>query len=280
MTERIAAEQAVALLGDLSSPAHCMSAGVAVSYFALGRTPIEFDSANQTLTFLSGFGARKVLTYDLQGRGVIPASSKSLSATKTPHSASKRKEYALDLPADASRLDKKSRYNEITRPVNLMERANYRLTLLDSSRVEEVESAVRLHDVWVVRKLADERVHRISFSSARYVRCLRDALRGAYPALVYALSDGSNVAAFRVVNTAGQRAYDLAFIADSALPWAARAMQWLSLCHLNRAGVNYINFGESTGKGLTHFKQRLGATTVFSFAGGAIDVRQEQTHQG
>ena len=266
---------AVALLCDSAYPSHGSSAGVACSYYGMGEWgEVEGLADESGVLFRGGYGGRRTQVammrrYSLPAIASLPAGTRVFcsSPIASAFSPVKRKEYTLTISEMGRALNKKSRYNELTHPTKQAWGEGYALREL---RADDLPSITVLHALWVANRLADPRVHQISFSRARYLRCCEHVLATRlYPGVVYGLEQRETgaLAAVRVVSLGSRgTAFDLAFFGDRALPWAARAMQSASLHRLAEShGVEVINFGESTSKGLTHFKLRLGAAAHFSY---------------
>lgn len=261
--------EAIARLDQLAqaSRVHALSAGTACAYYALG---VKGDVVVRptSVLFKGGYGKKSTIAL-VQGQpeGELPG-TRIFATEKFPGSV-KRTEYGLDLlqPLGAQ-LKAKHRYNELAAPAKRSRDAGYVIAQLFPRDIPDIK---KLSDSWVANRLADPRVHRMSFTPARYYRCAQQVLEGRFTGVVFGLKNTKTgeLIAVRVLSLAGDVAFDLAFFTARDIPWAARALQVLSLDALRARGVVYINFGESTGAGLSFFKLRLGAEKRFVYYGVA-----------
>ena len=250
---------------------HSTSEGFAVSYLGARVRPVIPLSTG--VVFNAGFGRRR-MTYlctqparTMNVYGAVRVLSANPWEVPAGWTITKRKEYVLrSLSAD--HMTRKERYNEITHPVRTLGKQGYVLRRMTPADLPGVEALWR---EWCAMKLSDPKLHRISFTAARYLRCVRDALDDAYPSAAYVLASSDRIAAARILSTTATRAFDLAFFSDRDVKESARAMQWLSLQDLFANGITEVNFGESTGKGLSHFKTRLNTEVIDSFQHDALE---------
>ena len=252
-----------------NSRTHGTSAGFAVSY--LGSAVRPTMCVDSGVVFSAGFGKRRQTLICERPEefnvDLVDAFSVERIVSPAPLSVpgwkeTIRKEYAVQ-SLDTQHLTAKERYNEIVWPIKKITEQGF---VLQSATLQHLEQLRFLWKTWCEMKLSDPKVHKISFTAARYWRCIEDALNRLYPNATYVLVNVHGaIAACRVLSLAGTRAFDLAFMSDREVKGSARAMQYLSLRDLFVRGIKEVNFGESTGKGLTHFKTRFAATIVLSY---------------
>lgn len=224
---------------------HSTSAGFAISYLGANFRPItELPSG---ILFKAKFGKHRnvQIVIDSEKFELHPSAARVLSADLLPSimiTPVKRKEYVLS-SLDISHLDKKSRYNETKHPPKAMEKQGFVFRRLEPDDFSAVEL---LWEKWCKTKLENPKVHRISFTAARYLRCVKDCLQNLYESRAYVLiNQESRVASCRVLQTTPSRAFDLAFFSDFEIKESSRAMQWLSLNDLlvGPDALQEVNFG-------------------------------------
>lgn len=240
---------------------HGTSPGFAVSY--LGAAVREVHQVADGLLFKAGFGRThksthlcvkpEIFNLPLSAERVICV--QELALDKALFTKTTRKEYVLRSLDAVHALSSKHRYNETVAPLKAMATAGYKLL---PATLDHLESILKLWKEWCAAKLADPRTHAITFTGARYKRCVEDALLAKYEARVFVLiNEAAEVASCRVLNICGERAFDLAFFSSFSSAYAARAMQYLSLKSMFESGIKEVNFGESTSSRLTYFKMRF-----------------------
>lgn len=249
---------------------HSTSSGFAIAYAAAGVRAVTCVPGG--IQFNAGYGRRKetliVADPDVFVNTDAPVDLQSVERILSPidlklrgSKSTKRKEYFLT-QIDDTLFDAKKRYNELTYPVNRMKKEGWEFCVLTQC---DRPAVVKLWDAWCDMKLSSPKLHKISFTAARYLRCFDVAAAGEFPARIYGLKRDGVLAAFRVLSVPGSRCFDLAFCSDRLLPLAARSMQVQSLRDMFASGVSEVNFGESTGKGLSYWKEILGAKQLISW---------------
>lgn len=246
----------ISLQNLMDAKSHCTSEGYAVSY--LGAAERHINQVPGGVAFNAGFGRKRVIYLLAEPKQFSPNVVCERILTPEPINTdwpkTVRKEYVLRT-LDTSHMSSKERYNECTHPVKAVAKQGYAFRELQEGDLEQVRE---LWKIWCERKLADPKTHRISFTAARYMRCVTDALAGHYKTKSYVLVNvEGRVAACRILQVTDSHAYDLAFFSDIEVKECSRAMQWLALQDMFNSGITEVNFGESTGQGLSHFKTRF-----------------------
>lgn len=245
-----------------ASRCHGTSVGFAISYLGADERAVE-QVGSSGILFKAGFGNKRKMTYlCLSAEAFDPLipfdrviCADELLSIGPAFIRTQRKEYVLHSLDGVHGLSSKHRYNECTAPVNACHGAGY--SLVEATN-EDMPNLLRLWKEWCDAKLQDPRTHAISFTGARYRRCVEHSIQGKYQSKCFIIKNvEGRVISCRVLNVNITRAFDLAFFSDFTIPFAARAMQYLSLKMLFESGIKEVNFGESTSSRLTYFKTRF-----------------------
>lgn len=159
----------------------------------------------------------------------------------------------------------KKRRQRIKYPFTFLDRENIQVSSLLPSELPE---AIVLHDAWVATKMADEKVHRISFPIARYRRCTQYAFHDSEVFKTYkARDDNGKLIAVRVIGYEDHRAFDLAYYSDFQ-NMKSQLTEYLNVAFMKEMlddGIVTLNAGLSSEKGLKQFKNHLPNETLISY---------------
>lgn len=185
--------------------------------------------------------------------------------------------YSLDDVFDPSKYkNAKKRYSRLKYPFKWA--ADHNITLVELTQ-EDCKEAVALCDVWGKFKLSDEKVHRYSFTLARYKRCIEEGLKSSVKQglsltkterndyIVLGIFVDGELQAVRSVFRDAEYAFDLAFFGNT---WSGPSQlmnyaEMLTLHFLHQKGIKFFNCGAALNKRLQTFKQHIPSYEVISW---------------
>lgn len=174
---------------------------------------------------------------------------------------SKRREEYLVATAAIFAKTGRDRRHEITRPLAATRCMEFR-----KLAPADLPAIKKLWLIWCEEKITSGKVMLMGFPFSRYLRCFEDAVSvtcGRY--LAYGIFDAGELVSCRALSVSSATAFDLSFMSDRRNPFLSRSMQVQSIDAMAAEGITHINFGESTSKGLTHFKTRWNCTLTQSY---------------
>jgi hypothetical protein len=223
--------------------------------------------------FLVGYGKARVRHFIMSDpQGFSFQADDVLYTTFPVPGLQKRKEIEFNLLAvvdPQSYRDSKQRYNRIKAPFKVKIQVD-KAVVGDSGELEKVLVA---YSEWERGKLDDPTVHKISFTGARYRRCLQLGYHdtsGIYQ--VYVLRDMlDNIVGARVLSVEDKAAFDLAFFVNvmKAPSQSAAAANFRIMQILQGSGVLTLNSGDCLNKDLHAFKSHYPHEYVYFYSGKA-----------
>jgi len=269
---------------------HNFSLGCLDAYFHLNQA-IEKSEYLIDSGFIHLRRAKKVYVFDynLLDLGILKDLQKSnniysLEPIDGLEKRSRFKELAYNLGQvfnPSSYPNKKKRHARIKYPFTWIEKHKIEIdTNLELAEVEE------FHSKWVEHKLADPKVFRMMFPTARYINCFKKSLIEDPPIPVdyrtYGFYLEGKLSLVRVVSVQRDYAYDLANFGNT---WDAPS-QFTNYCDvwvlkdLYNKGINVFNCGAMLNKRLAMFKSHFPSFEVISYGYGKIKEKKESKVSG
>ena len=246
---------------------HALAAPVLIGYDRLA------DYVKKGKVFLAKGSA---LVYQKQNRIVhyigsnevqrAPRANVRISQTRIP-GATSHKETITEIEEVFNRdsySSKKSWYNHVRRPLNIIEREEFSAEPITSTNVHV---AVDLHAEWRDYKLAQPKTYRMGFPTARYRRVVELAL--AHPNLIQSImllvKWKEEPVGYVVVYVHGKYAYNMAAVSAwwrEPISELADAMQVLAFQKALESGCTTFCSGRTLNKSLGAFKHKWPSNEV------------------
>jgi hypothetical protein len=139
--------------------------------------------------------------------------------------------------------------------------------------IEDFSSIDTLHTTWVGKKMSDPRVHKHSFSTNRYIKCVRIALEKP-SFLVYVAERDNEIIGVRVisVNNMGVLFGAAFFVKFWERSQLSEAINIKILRELHDKGYQYFNTGLASGS-LKKYKQQIPHVEVFVYRKNQVNER-------
>ena len=243
---------------------HQFCLGTLICYYYLHHARVIREERPWGFTLYGGFGRSKEKHFVTNSSPLLFPTSGTIYSPWPFQGASKRHEGMYHLPTVMDRSQypsAKKRYARLNYPLRFLDLHGIEVQVATQNDLQLMED---LHRRWTDRKLADPKTHKLSFTSARYWRCVEVGLMdpGCYTVLVgRKLADGS-LAAVRVVYREGDTAYDLAFFGWWEPSHISEYLNFAMMCYLYGQGVEYFNTGDPLNARLAHYKQHYPSTEL------------------
>jgi hypothetical protein len=239
---------------------HSMNRGINYLYFSTNLIPTSYGYNFQSRVGRMRNRNKHVV---LEGNS-IPAVQGEIIVSQPHKGYTKSVEMVYDLREIFKRENYENRkkyQNRVLSPRSLAKKLNI---VIREAVHADLPAIVKLHDEWVAYKWADPKLHRMTFSTARYRRCVNNAFGNDGFRILVAEMAGEIVGC-RVLSTQDDFLFDAAFFTyywrQSQL---SESINVLMLDFLHAMRYNYINIGISTGS-LKTYKQQFPHRLVYVY---------------
>lgn len=159
--------------------------------------------------------------------------------------------------------NKKKYQNRVSTPRNLISKHGIKIRRAEETDIPEIDN---LHKRWVERKLSDPRVHIISFSTYRYMRCVIKSLtHSSSSSMVIVAEIDGKIVGVRCVSISGDKLFDAAFFVEFwKISQLSESINVASIDYFSELGFNYLNTGIASGL-LKKYKKHLPHTELFVY---------------
>lgn len=239
---------------------HSMNRGINYLYFStnLMNTPYGYNFQSKV-----GRMRNRNKHVVLEGQD-IPAVQGEIIVSQPRKGYTKSIEMVYDLREIFRRENYENRkkyQNRVLSPRSLANKLG--LTVREATQAD-LPGIVKLHDAWVAYKWADPKLHRMTFSTARYRRCVNNAF-GQEGFRILVVEQDQEIIGCRVLSTQGDFLFDAAFFTYYwRMSQLSEAINVLVLDKLHSMGYNYINIGISSGS-LKTYKQQFPHHLVYVY---------------